>query len=32
VSINSAVVGTAAEKIQKVEPKKATQNNKEGNK
>ena len=32
VSINSAVVGTAAEKIQKVEPKKATQNHKEGNK
>jgi len=32
VSINSVVVGTAAEKIQKVEPKKATQNNKEGNK
>lgn len=32
VSINSAVVGTAAEKIQKVAPKKASQNNKEGGK
>ena len=32
VSINSAVVGTAAEKIQKVAPKKASQNNKEGDK
>nr|WP_254624458.1 hypothetical protein [Acinetobacter lactucae] len=29
VSINSAVVGTAAEKIQKVKSQKTTQNNKE---
>ncbi|EHU2952430.1 hemagglutinin repeat-containing protein [Acinetobacter baumannii] len=32
VSINSAVVGTAAEKIQKVKSQKTTQNNKEGDK
>jgi filamentous hemagglutinin len=32
VSINSAVVGIAAEKIQKVKPQKTTQNNKEGGK